>query len=125
MSYKPGIYQVTNKLNFHLNFHFKMGIVETYNPVITRVRQKELEVRDELRLQSSKLLLLLFLTKQSKFFILSLVALALNLKHYRADGMIARPKQVQQHLVFVSGFNLKFLLTIFYSYTSKMLSVEF
>lgn len=102
-----------------------MGIVETYNPVITRVRQKELEVRDELRLQSSKLLLLLFLTKQSKFFILSLVALALNLKHYRADGMIARPKQVQQHLVFVSGFNLKFLLTIFYSYTSKMLSVEF
>lgn len=55
LSYKPGIYQVTNKFNFHLNFHFKMGMVETYNPVITRVRQKELEVRDELRLQSSKL----------------------------------------------------------------------
>lgn len=51
LSYKPGIYQVTNKFNFHL----KMGMVETYNPVITRVRQKELEVRDELRLQSSKL----------------------------------------------------------------------
>lgn len=50
LSYKPGIYQVTNKLNFH----FKVGIVETYNPVITRVRQKELEVRDELRLQSNK-----------------------------------------------------------------------
>ena len=62
-----------------------MGMVETYNPVITRVRQKELEVRDELRLQSSKGLGhrgKLSLTKQSKFLSEgSLVVLALNLKH--------------------------------------------
>lgn len=40
--YEPGRQQITNTLNFHYNF--KLGISQTYNPVMTRVRQKELQL---------------------------------------------------------------------------------
>lgn len=69
-SCEPGRQQTTNKLNFHYNF--KLGISQTYNPVMTRVRQEELqlEVSQATKLQASLGYMgRTFLTKQ-KFFIL-------------------------------------------------------
>lgn len=41
LSYEPGRYQVTNKLNFNFNFHFRLGIVQTHNPVINHKVETE------------------------------------------------------------------------------------
>lgn len=41
-SYEPGRQQVSNKLKFHYNF--KLGIIQIYNLVIARMRQKELQL---------------------------------------------------------------------------------
>lgn len=42
LSYEPKRQQVTNKFNFHYNF--KLGLTQTYNPVMARVRQKVLQL---------------------------------------------------------------------------------
>lgn len=40
LSYEPKRQQVTNKFNFH----YKLGLTHTYNPVMMRVRQKALQL---------------------------------------------------------------------------------